>query len=323
MNGITTFRIKNPEEFGKVAVLMGGTSAERAISLKSGAAVLSALQAQNIDAHGVDVDQDIVGALRRGEFDRAFIILHGRGGEDGVIQAVLETLKMPYTGSGVMASALSMDKLRTKLVWLGAGSPTPRFKRYSIQANLNEQIVNIGLPVMIKPAREGSSIGMSKVEKEEHLSAALQKALDFDEEVFAEQWITGNEYTATILDNQPLPLIKLETSHGFYDFEAKYQATDTRYICPCGLDAESEGKLQAVALEAFKIVGCRGWGRVDMMVDRSGAPWLLEVNSVPGMTDHSLVPMAAKAAGLSFQQLVWKILETSFDQDDAVQDTEL
>lgn len=311
------YQVKHAKEFGKVAVLLGGTSAERVVSLKSGAAVLKALQDRSIDAHGIDVGSDIIQTLKQGNYDRAFIVLHGRGGEDGVIQGALETIGLPYTGSGVLGSALSMDKLRTKLVLLGAEMPTPAFKSFNREADMNRAVEQLGFPVMVKPAREGSSIGMTKVEKVEQLQIAWQKAKDFDDDVFAEQWITGTEYTASILGDQALPLIRLETPRGFYDFEAKYHANDTRYICPCGLDAQHEAELQDLALKVFQISGCSGWGRVDLMCDKTGKPWILEVNSVPGMTDHSLVPMAARQAGISFEDLCWRILETSFYRDKA------
>lgn len=308
----TRYEVKQAKEFGKVAVLYGGTSAERVVSLKSGAAVLTALKQRGVDAHGIDVGSDVTQVLQHGNYGRAFIVLHGRGGEDGVIQGALETIALPYTGSGVLGSALSMDKLRTKLVLLGAGMPTPAFKTFSRDTDMNSAIAQLGFPVMVKPAREGSSIGMTKVERVEQLQVAWQKAQDFDDDVFAEQWITGTEYTATILGDQALPLIRLETPRGFYDFEAKYNATDTRYVCPCGLDADRERELQDLALKVFRISGCSGWGRVDLMCDKAGKPWILEVNSVPGMTDHSLVPMAARQAGMDFEELCWQILETSF-----------
>lgn len=311
------YEVKHGDEFGKVAVLLGGTSAERTVSLKSGAAVLKALKERGVDAHGIDVGSDVMQILKQGNYDRAFIVLHGRGGEDGVIQGALETIGLPYTGSDVLGSALSMDKLRTKLVLLGAGMPTPGFRTFSRESDMNRDIEQLGFPLMVKPAREGSSIGMTKVEKIEQLQVAWQKAKDFDDDVFAEQWITGTEYTASILGGQALPLIRLETPRGFYDFEAKYSATDTRYICPCGLNADREKELQDLALKVFNITGCSGWGRVDLMCDKTGKPWILEVNSVPGMTDHSLVPMAARQAGISFEDLCWRILETSFERDKA------
>lgn len=302
--------------FGKVAVLYGGTSAEREVSLKSGRAVLEALRRRNVDAHGVDVvDSSVLEMLRSGGFARVFIVLHGRGGEDGVIQGALETLGLPYTGSGVLGSALGMDKVRTKQVWQAAGLPTPKFLVLDSEADLGRVEIELGFPVMIKPAHEGSSIGMSKVERAADLPAAWRAAMQYDRAVLAEAWITGREYTASILDAQALPLIRLETPHAFYDYAAKYQADDTRYHCPCGLPEAEEQTLRALALRAFRAVAAQGWGRVDFMCDRDGKPYLIEVNTVPGMTDHSLVPMAARAAGIDFEALVWRILETSMQRD--------
>lgn len=309
-------QVSDPAVFGKVAVLMGGRSAERAVSLNSGGAVLKALLAQGVDAHGVDTDRpDLLGDLARGGFERAFIALHGRGGEDGVIQGALEVIGLPYTGSGVLGSALSMDKVRSKRVWQGAGLPTPPYAVLRESADLNAA-KDLGFPLMIKPAREGSSIGMSKVEQASDLEAAWLAAAGYDHEVLAERWITGGEYTAALLAGDALPLIRLETPRSFYDYEAKYQADSTRYLCPCGLSAESEGRLQALAATAFEALGAGGWGRVDFMVDGEDRPWLIEANTVPGMTDHSLVPMAARAAGIDFEQLVWRILETAVRADE-------
>lgn len=299
--------------FGKVAVLFGGTSAEREVSLKSGRAVLEALQRQGVDAHGVDVvDSSVLETLRKGGFARVFIVLHGRGGEDGVIQGALETLGLPYTGSGVLGSALGMDKVRTKQIWLAAGLPTPKFLVLESEGDLARVEPELGFPVMIKPAHEGSSIGMSKVERAADLHAAWKTAMQYDRAVLAERWITGREYTASMLGEQALPLIRLETSHAFYDYQAKYFADDTRYHCPCGLPEADELQLRVLAQRAFRAVGASGWGRVDFMCDHNGEPYLIEVNTVPGMTDHSLVPMAARAAGIDFDALVLRILEQSF-----------
>ena len=302
--------------FGKVAVLFGGTSAEREVSLKSGRAVLEALQRQGVDAHGVDVvDNTILETLRSGGFARVFIVLHGRGGEDGVIQGALETLGLPYTGSGVLGSALGMDKVRTKQIWQAAGLPTPKFLLLESASDLSRVEAELGFPVMIKPAHEGSSIGMSKVECAADLPAAWQAAMQYDRAVLAETWITGREYTASMLGEQALPLIRLETTHAFYDYQAKYFANDTRYHCPCGLPEAEELQLRALAQRAFRAVAARGWGRVDFMCDHNGQPYLIEVNTVPGMTDHSLVPMAARAAGINFEALVLRILEDSLARD--------
>lgn len=299
------------EKFGKVAVLMGGWSAEREVSLNSGRAVLSALQVAEVDAHGVDVGRDILDVLRAGEFDRAFLILHGRGGEDGVIQGALEVLGLPYTGCGVMASAISMNKLMTKRVWLGSDLPTPKYEILSADSDFAAVVERLGLPLMVKPAKEGSSIGMSKVTQADQLADAYSQAANYDAQVFAEQWITGNEFTCAILNGEAQPLIRLEVHNAFYDYEAKYQSNDTRYHCPCGLNKEDEQALQNLALKAFDAVSGEGWGRIDIMRDEQGKAWLIEVNTAPGMTDHSLVPMAARANGMSFQALVVKVLATT------------
>lgn len=297
-------------DFGKVAVLMGGRSAEREISLKSGAAVLAALLRRGVDAQALDPDERVLERLREGGFDRVFIMLHGRGGEDGVIQGALETIGMPYTGSGILGSALGMDKYHCKLIWRALGLPTPPFVCLRGEADL-PQAEALGFPLMVKPAHEGSSIGMGRAEDAASLRAAWKAAARHDGVVLAERWISGGEYTCAILDGQVLPLIRLETPHAFYDYEAKYLANSTRYHCPCGLAPEAERRFQVLALEAFQVLGCQGWGRVDLLTDQSGEPWLLEVNTLPGMTDHSLVPMAARAAGLDFDELVWRILSTS------------
>jgi len=306
---MTTHR--DPRAFGKVAVLFGGRSAEREISLKSGTMVLQALQRGGVDAHAFDPRDQGLDQLIAQHFDRVFIALHGRFGEDGTVQGALEYLGLPYTGSGVMASAIAMDKWRTKLLWQAAGIPTPTYERFTATTDFAGVVQRLGLPVMVKPAREGSSIGMSKVETLEKLQPAYELAAKHDEFVIAERFITGMELTAAVLNDQPLPLIRLETPRVFYDYEAKYFANDTRYICPCGLPAAQEQRIQQAALEGFRLLGCAGWGRVDVMVDAQGNPHLLEVNTVPGMTDHSLVPMAARAVGISFDELVLRILESA------------
>jgi D-alanine-D-alanine ligase len=294
-------------DFGKVAVLMGGWSAEREVSLHSGAAVLSALHGRGVDAQGIDVDRDIVRVLADGGFDRVFIVLHGRGGEDGVIQGALEVLGLPYTGSGVTGSALGMDKYRSKLIWQGLGLPTPDFTVVREAADL-ERAEGLAFPLMVKPAHEGSSIGMTRVENRLELEQAWRSAAEYDALVLVESWVTGAEYTVSILGDQALPVIRLETPHVFYDYDAKYRADDTRYLIPCGLSAEREAQMQRLALQAFAAIGASGWGRVDVLTDPAGEPWLIEANTVPGMTDHSLVPMAARARGLGFDELVWRIL---------------
>jgi len=296
---------------GKVAVLMGGKSAEREVSLKSGQAVTIALQSQGVDATALDVKtlEDIQTVSQN--YDRAFIALHGRWGEDGVVQAILEDLGVPYTGSGMAASAVAMDKLRTKWLWLGAGLPTPKFIWVSDSLPLDIDSFSIPFPVIVKPSHEGSSIGMRKVVNKAELVDAVAFAQQYDSEILIEQWITGREYTVGVLNNEPLPLIELKTTHDFYDFEAKYQSNDTQYICPCDLDSETQQKIKSLVLQAFNVIGAKGWGRVDLMLDECNQPWLIELNSIPGMTDHSLVPMAAKAAGLSFEKLVLEILQTA------------
>ncbi|KPJ91843.1 MAG: D-alanine--D-alanine ligase [Gammaproteobacteria bacterium SG8_15] len=301
----------DPKVFGKVAVLMGGQSAEREVSLKSGNAVLSALTSQHINAHGIDVGHNILSVLAAGHFDRVFIALHGRGGEDGTMQGALEILELPYTGSGVMSSALAMDKLRTKYVWMGQGLPTPGYCTLTDDTDFDAVIKQYGLPLMIKPAHEGSSIGMSKVTQANQLEPAYRNAAKYDSEVFAEQWITGTEYTVAILGDTALPVIRLETPNDFYDYDAKYVANTTGYHIPCGLGEAEEKQLRELALKAFKGVGADGWGRVDVLCDKDGNPYLIELNTVPGLTDHSLVPMAAKAAGISFEELMVRILEAT------------
>lgn len=311
-----TRRIDNAAEFGRVAVLMGGRSAEREISLISGKAVLAGLQRRGVDAYGIDVSFDICHQLSSGEFDRAFVVLHGRGGEDGEIQGFLQAINMPYSGSGVAASVLSMNKRISKNNWIQQGLPTAAYEQVNADSDAATLVRKLGLPLIIKPVNEGSSIGMSKVNTAEQLKAAINLALEYDADVIAEQWITGEEYTVAILDGEALPVIRLKTPNEFYDYEAKYQSNSTEYLCPCGLDQQSEQQMQQLALKAFDGLTMSGWGRVDFMRDGNGEFYLLEANSVPGMTDHSLVPMAAKQAGLDFDDLVWRILETSFGGQD-------
>ncbi|MGA4530992.1 D-alanine--D-alanine ligase [Ectopseudomonas chengduensis] len=303
----------DPKAFGRVAVLFGGKSAEREVSLKSGNAVLSALQAGGVDAFGIDVGDDFLQRLASEKIDRAFIVLHGRGGEDGSMQGLLECAGIPYTGSGILASALAMDKLRTKQVWHSLGLPTPRHAVLTSRADCEAAATELGFPLIVKPAHEGSSIGMAKVESVEALIAAWQDAARYDSQVLVEQWIAGPEYTIAVLRGQVLPPIGLGTPHTFYDYDAKYLADDTQYRIPCGLSAEKEAELKELTARACEAVGTQGWARADVMQDASGQFWLLEVNTVPGMTDHSLVPMAARAAGLDFQQLVLAILADSVE----------
>ncbi len=309
---MTSETIPSAIQFGKVALLMGGRAAEREISLKSGRAVHEALLRLGIDVDPLDPDETILERLRTGGYDRAFIILHGRGGEDGQIQGALETIGMPYTGSGVLGSALGMDKYRCKLAWGGCGLPTADYVLLREEADLPAAAA-LGFPLMIKPVHEGSSIGMARVESLAELERAWRAAAEFDALVLAERWIQGIELTCAILGREALPMIRLETPHAFYDYEAKYRANSTLYHCPSGLDEAVETRLRELSLRAFDVVGASGWGRVDMMLDGEGRPYLLEINTVPGMTDHSLVPMAARTAGVDFDTLVWRILETSLE----------
>lgn len=306
-------RVKHAQDCGRVAVLLGGHSAERAVSLDSGQAVLEALQRSGVDAHALDPQDDVLERLRASQFDRVFVVLHGRGGEDGIIQGALESAGLPYTGSGVLGSALAMDKVRTKLLWQASGIPTPAFRLLTSSADAEAAAERLGLPLVVKPVHEGSSVGMSKVEDPQQLLDAWALARQMDTAVMAEQWVDGAEYTAAILGDQVLPLIRVETPRAFYDYEAKYSdGAGTKYVIPCGLDAAAERLLGERARSAFRAVGASGWGRVDLLCDKEGAPWFIEVNTVPGMTSHSLLPMAARAAGISFDELVWRILETSF-----------
>ncbi|MCK5668711.1 MAG: D-alanine--D-alanine ligase [Gammaproteobacteria bacterium] len=298
-------------QFGKVAVMMGGSSAERDISLQSGQAVFDALLRQKIDAHIVDPQKNVMTQLEKGKYDRVFIALHGRGGEDGLMQGLLETLGLPYTGSGVLGSSLAMDKCRSKRVWQSHGIPTPPFVELDEHSAWDDVVKYLGLPLCVKPVREGSSYGASKVKKPGDLESAWRQAREYDGRVMAESWIEGSEYTAPILGDQILPMIRLETPREFYDYEAKYIADTTQYHCPCGLDDESEDELGKLAYDVFKVLDASGWGRVDFMIDEDGKPWLIEVNTVPGMTSHSLVPMSAKQAGIGFDDLTLRILATS------------
>ncbi len=295
----------------KVAVILGGKTAEREVSLKSGALVLGALRARGVDAHAFDPAEKGLEALIAGRYERAFIALHGRFGEDGTLQGALEWLGLRYTGSGVLGSALAMDKLRAKRLWLAEGMPTPPFETLEAKSDFHATAKRLGLPLMVKPVNEGSSIGMSKVRAAGDLEEAYALAVNYDRAVIAEKFIDGSELTAGILGDEALPLIRLETPRDFYDYQAKYVADDTRYLIPCGLPPAREREIQQLCLQAFSALGCSGWGRVDLMLDRAGNPWLLEVNTSPGMTDHSLVPMAARAAGLSYEDLCMRILESS------------
>ena len=301
--------MSNASKFGKVAVLLGGKSAEREVSLDSGTAVLEALVRSGVNAEAFDPQQRSVTELVN--YDRAFIVLHGRGGEDGQIQGVLEWLNVPYTGTGVQGSAIGMDKVKTKQVWQGSELPTAPYRIVTKDSDATDIVNSLGLPLIIKPVHEGSSIGMSKVEKIEDFAEAIAKATEHDAVVMAEQWITGREFTIVVLNGQALPVIRLEPPQdvAFYDYEAKYNRNDVQYGIPCGLTEVEEQQLKALSLRAFQAVGASGWGRIDAMQDEQGNFWLLEVNTVPGMTSHSLVPKAAAAVGYSFDDLCVAILE--------------
>jgi D-alanine-D-alanine ligase len=302
-----------PSKFGRVAVLMGGSSSEREVSLNSGQNVLEALIRRGVQAEAIDGISALVRALVERRVDRVFNILHGQhgGGEDGVVQGLLEAYGVPYTGSSVLGSALSMDKIRTKQVWLALGLPTPRYARLAAGDDVRAAAKRLGFPVIIKPANEGSSVGVSRVMCEEQLSDAVELARRYPGDLLMEELIQGDELTVTILGTDALPSIRIVPAESYYDYHAKYIADDTQYICP-GLEGAAEAELRALALAAFQAAGCEGWGRVDVMRDRQGANYLLEVNTSPGMTSHSLVPKAARAAGIEFDELVWRVLETSF-----------
>ncbi len=298
--------------YGKVAVLMGGDSGEREISLKSGAAVLAALQNSGVNATGIDVDEAIFATLIDGKYDRVFIALHGCGGEDGAIQGGLEMIKLPYTGSGVMASAICMNKLMTKQVWQSEKIATPDYLFLQDNASYKSIQSQLGNTFAIKPSNEGSSLGIHKISNQEEFESAVNDAKQFQGQLMAERWVEGDEYTVGIINGEALPVIKLQTSHEFYDYEAKYRSDDTQYLLPCGLAEQRESELKQLALKAFKATAASGWGRVDVMMDQQQQAWFLEINTVPGMTDHSLVPMAAAHQDISFDELVLNILDTSF-----------
>ena len=305
-------RVRAAADFGRVAVLYGGDSSEREISLMTGNAVLEALRSRQVDAHAFDPRGRALGELASERFARVWIALHGPGGEDGTLQGALEYLGVPYTGSGVMGSAIGMDKLRTKRLALAAGVPTTDFVVLRGAADFELALERLRLPLIVKPATQGSSVGMSKVERAEDLPAAYAAAARFETLVFAEPWLTGGEYTVAILKGEALPAIRIETPKTFYDYEAKYFRDDTRYFCPAGLSAGAEAHLAQLALAAFDACGASGWGRADFMMDAAARPQLLEINTVPGMTGHSLVPMAARTVGIDFAELCWRVLETSF-----------
>lgn len=302
---------RDPRRLGHVALVIGGDSAEREVSLRGGRAVAAALESLDVQFSVVDGPRRLLEQVAAGHFDRVFNLLHGRGGEDGALQGALRLYGVPVTGSGVLASALSMDKLQSKRIWRACDLPTPEWWTAHSRDDADSILSALEPPFFVKPAREGSSIGMTRVQNGDGLADAIGKALAFDDTVLVERMIEGTEYTAAVLQERALPLIRLETPREFYDYEAKYESGDTHYHCPCGLDAESESQLAELCLTAFSVLGATGWGRVDLMVDGDGQPWLLEVNTTPGMTDHSLMPMAAAAVGIDFEELVWRILTTS------------
>src|SRR5450631_2530228 len=306
-------RARSGADFGKVAVLLGGDSTEREISLLSGNAVLAALTRRGVNAHAFDPKDRPVQNLVSEQFDRAWIALHGPGGEDGTMQGALEWLGVPYTGSGVLAPALTMDKLKTKRVVVGAGYAAPEYAVLSSPADLEAALARIGLPMMVKPASQGSSVGITKVKTAAELPGAYAEAAAIDPLVFAEAFVSGDEYTVGVLLDRGLPSIRIQPATEFYDYQAKYFRDDTQYHCPSGLDAPAEAELQAAALAAFRVTDCAGWGRVDFMRDESTEKfYFIEINTTPGMTDHSLVPMAARQSGIDFEELVWRVLESSF-----------
>jgi D-alanine-D-alanine ligase len=307
-------RVTDPNDFGRVAVLFGGDSSERDISLLSGNAVLEGLKRRGVDAHAFDPRDRSLATLT---FDRVWIALHGPGGEDGTLQGALEYLGVPYTGSGVMGSAIGMDKLRTKRLAQAIGVATADYVVLRGAQDFEIAVERLGLPMIVKPATQGSSVGMTKVERESDLPAAYEAAAALETSVFAEPWITGKEYTVAVLQGRALPSIRIETPKTFYDYEAKYFRDDTRYFCPSGLSKQAEQHLANLALAAFDAVGASGWGRADFMADATGRPLLLEINTIPGMTSHSLVPMAARAVEIDFDELVWRVLETSFTRQPA------
>ena len=304
----------SPDAFGRVAVFMGGWAAERDISLLSGAQVTKGLIGAGVDAVSVDVNRDLLRNLRSDEYDRVFMILHGPGGEDGVVQANLELMGMPYTGSGVSGSSLAMDKLRTKYVWHGLGLPTPAWRVLHSVEECRQAAADFGLPMMVKPTCEGSSIGITRVTAEDQLATAFESASQYGE-VIAEQFIDGRELTVAVLGGEALPVIHIETPRDFYDYDAKYFVDSTGYHCPADVSDAVASECQRLALQAFKALGVRDWGRIDFMCDANDRVWLIEANTAPGMTDHSLVPMAAREAGLSFEQLVCRILECSMERE--------
>lgn len=312
MNGYPPLRVDHPSEFGRVGLVIGGESAEREVSLNGGKAVGAALARKGVDHQVFDGPLALFEAIRSAEVDRVFNLLHGPGGEDGSLQGALQLMGVPVTGSNLASSALTMDKVRSKWIWASNGIATPPFGHYGPgEEDYTRALEKFGLPLFVKPTGLGSSIGISRVTSEGELVPAVELARSYGENVIIEAEIRGGEYFAGVLDCNTLPLIRVETPHDFYDYEAKYESGDTRYFCPCGLDTEREVELRALSFKAFEILGASGWGRVDFLLDEGGKPWFLEVNTTPGMTDHSLVPQAAAEVGIGFDELVWRILETS------------
>lgn len=307
-------RVQDPAAFGRVAVAMGGTSAERAVSLDSGAGVLAALRSLGVEAFPVDGISALLAAVAAGRVDRVFNVLHGRGGEDGILQGALDALGVPYTGSGVLGSALAMDKVRSKQVWQALGLPTPGFVRLAPGDDVRAAAAALGLPVVVKPSHEGSSVGITRVFEDAQLDEAVALAARYDGELLIERLVQGDEYTVGILDGEALPSIRIVPAGEYYDYHAKYVAETTQYLCP-GLSGEPEAAMRALAVLAFEAVGAGGWGRVDLMRDAHGHDWLLEVNTAPGMTSHSLVPKAAQVIGIDYQSLCWRVLEASLDPE--------
>jgi D-alanine-D-alanine ligase len=310
-NGQNRRHVSDAADFGRVALLLGGASAERDISLKTGMAVLAALRARGVDVTAIDPAENGLERLAGGDYDRVWLALHGRGGEDGMMQGALDIIGLPYTGSGVLGSAVSMDKLRSKQLFRAWGLATPEWAVMAAAEEARAIVEQLGLPLIVKPAGEGSSVGMSKVVAADELPTAWAEAARYDDCVLVERWVEGAEYSVGILQGEALPIVRIETPRVFYDYEAKYFSDDTRYFCPAGLDDALEAECRAASLTAFRAVGASGWGRVDFLMGPDRRPHFLEVNTIPGMTSHSLVPMGAKAAGIDFEELVWRVLETS------------
>lgn len=312
MIAVPASRITNPAQFGRVGLLVGGDSAEREVSMDGGKAVLAALERKQVEVEMFDGSPALFAAINEGRIDRVFNLVHGPGGEDGTIQGALQLMDIPVTGSGLLGSALSMDKVHSKWIWERRGINTPPFSLFKHDKQVPDEIIDKwGLPLFVKPAGLGSSIGITRVEQAGELPAAVKLAYEYSETIIVEPEVKGSEYFAGIVGELVLPLIRIETPHKFYDYEAKYESDDTQYFCPCGLPADLEAEMQALSLEAFEALDCSGWGRIDFILDEKGKAWFLEANTTPGMTSHSLVPQAAAQIGIGFDELVWRILESS------------